>query len=441
MSDDLVKLLDRIFDRLFSLTRSITGPGLEDSLSVMAEYLPVEIEKIPSGTRVFDWTVPEEWHFGRAVLTGPGGEVIVDSEDSNLHVVSYSEPIDRTMSLAELQPHLHSISARPTAVPYVTSYYQRSWGFCLSHAQRERLEPGQYHARIEAEFVEGGVPIGQCLLPGDNEREVLLSSYLCHPSLANNELSGPLVLLGLYRRIEAWKSRRFSYRFLLNPETIGSLCFLHRYGDQLREKLFSGLVLTCLGGKRPSLSYKQSRNANSPLDRVIASDCARGILDWEQRPFTPESGSDERQYGSPGFQLPVGQVARDVYGEYDGYHNSLDTKEAMGIPSLVDSVDRIEAVLRKLDSDAFWINRFPFGEPQLGPRGLYPNVNSPETWGLSDDQTLDARGMLNRVLQVLNYADGTHPEGAIAQLCGCEVAELRGVFARLVEAGMLRNGP
>lgn len=437
------KLLDSGFDHLWPIMRSISGPGIEKSFDWFSQYMDLTIEKVKSGAAVFDWTVPQEWHFRRANLLGPDGELICDSNESNLQVVNYSQPIDRYLSLGELKPHLHSIESLPTAVPYITSYYKRTWGFCLPHEKLQSLKPGQYHARIDSEFVDGGVPFGSCLLPGESSKEILLTSYLCHPSLANNELSGPLVLLALYRRIKKWNRRRYSYRFLLNPETIGALCFLHRYHRHLKENLNAGLILTCLGGPVKSLRYKKSCLGNSLFDklaeRISSGQISVGETVWTT-PFTPD-GSDERQYGSPGFQFPVGQFARTVYGEYDGYHNSLDSKDFMTITSLVASTETIERFLQYAEITGCPINLFPFGEPQLGKRGLYPSINSNETrskW--SSDSEVDGRTQLKRMLKLLNLADGQNDFFQIAGECDCSVDELRPILEKLEANGLIEYG-
>ncbi len=372
-------LLDATFDRLFPLLRSITGEGIEESLRIMAEAMPLEIFGVPSGTQVFDWLTPPQWTCRSAVLTDGDGEIVCDMAGSNLHVVNYSEGVDRVLSLAELQKHLHSLPHLPGAVPYVTSYYNRTWGFCVSDEVRKGLKDGMYHARIDAGFSAGRVPLAHTFLEGEIDREIMLSSYLCHPSLANNELSGPLVLLGLYRRIAAWPRRRHRFRFVLNPETIGSLCYLWLHGDALRERMDAGFVLTCMGGPG-RLSYKASRRETTVADKLARHWHGRGEA-LGLRAFTPTGGSDERQYCSPGFNLAVGQFARALYADYDGYHNSLDTKAFMTIDALVDSIDTIEAYLKELDMAGPWLNQAPYGEPQLGRRGLYPNINSAATWG------------------------------------------------------------
>lgn len=403
----------------------------------MAEQMPLEITGVRSGTQVFDWLVPDQWSCRSARLTGPNGEVICDLATSNLHVVNYSEGVDATLPLSELEAHLHSLPNLPTAVPYVTSYYKRTWGFCLSHQKREQLKEGMYRARIDADLAPGRVPLAHAFLEGDSSREILLSSYLCHPSLANNELSGPIVLLGLYKRIARWPKRHHRFRFVLNPETIGSLCYLSLHGEHLRANLDAGLVLTCLGGPG-HLSYKASRKDDTTINRLARHWNQRGEA-LALRPFTPSGGSDERQYCSPGFDLPVGQIARSIYGEYAGYHNSLDTKEFMTIEALVDGVDRLEAFLKELDHVGPWRNLSPHGEPQLGRRGLYPSMNSAQTWQTSSDSVFDGRVILERILYVLSYSDGEHDLVDIAERCRCAVSDLIPVVRRLEEAGLLRQ--
>ena len=436
------ELIDQAFDDLFPLMRSITGPGIEASLDYLGQFMPLQHYKIPTGTTVFDWTVPTEWHFRRARLWGPDGTLLCDSEDHTLHVVNYSEPMSGTFSLEELEPHLHSLPNLPDAIPYVTSYYSRAWGFCLSHNVRRQLPAGNYRVEIDAEFREGGVPFGTCVIEGDSEREIMLTSYLCHPSLANNELSGPLALLALYRRLKAWPKRRYSYRFVLNPETIGSLCFLSRFGDHLKDKLEAGLILTCVGGDVDSLRYKASRRGLTRLDRLMerfAVGSENVGLPIRTEAFSATSGSDERQYCSPGFNLPVGQIARAAYDSgYAGYHNSLDTKEFMGVDRLVETVDTLERVLKLMDINGRPVNQSPFGEPQLGKRGLYPNMNSAATRELSDDVTEDGRTRLNRILTVLNMADGHTDTAQMADACGCSLAALAPTIELLEAQGLLR---
>ena len=419
------KLLNDLFDELFPIMRSISGPGIEESLNIFKKHMPsLEIHKTPSNSKVFDWEVPMEWHFKRAQLFGPDGEVICDTNDLNLHVLNYSIPIDKKLSLQELNKHLYSLPDLPDAVPYVTSYYKKNWGFSISHNKRKLLKEGLYHAKIDCKFVKGGVPYAECLLKGESEKEILLSSYLCHPSLANNELSGPLVLLGLYKRISSWKKRRYSYRFLLNPETIGSLCFLNKNRNTIKDKIITVLVLTCLGGPSKKLNYKLSRNIDSVMNKVISSQKDNFSIPINEIPFTATGGSDERQFCSPGFNLPIGQISRTTYANYEGYHNSLDNKEFLIIDNLIESIDVIEQILKYTEVCGNPVNQSPFGEVQLGKRGLYPNINSSQTGSSSSDVINDGRVSLNRRLTMLNMSDGKNSLIDIARECKCSVDDL-----------------
>lgn len=426
--------LDQLFDKLFPICRSITGPGLRETISIMSEQIPLEMFSVPTGTQLFDWQVPKEWIIRGGWLKGPDGEVVADFDVSNLHIVNYSTPVNLQLSLAELDNHLFSIPHLPDAVPYVTSYYKERWGFCIPHSTREKLREGEYHAFIDSEHIEGELNYAHAILPGEINQEVLISSYICHPSMANNELSGPLVALQLYKRLARWKHRRFTYRFVFVPETIGSIAYLHRHGKELKERLYAGLVLTCLGGNMP-LSYKQSRSGLNPIDAIWKQLTSHEAIKGKTRPFTPAFGSDERQYCSPGFNLPVGQMARNVYGTFAGYHNSLDTKEAMTIDALQQSLDELELLLQILEADGYYVNRYPFGEVKLDKHGLYPDVNSPAT-----RSNLNAKQQLHLILTVLNYADGEHSLTDIANQCGCGINVLLPIVDTLKEKGII-EGP
>jgi len=428
-----------LFDRLFPITRSITGPGLRESLAIFGEHIPLRMDGVPSGTQVFDWQTPPEWSLNRATLTGPDGEIIADTDRHNLHVLNYSIPMEGEFTLEELQPHLHSIPAHPHLIPYVTSYYRDQWGFCLTHQDRERLKAGTYKVSIDARKYAGEVSFADSVLLGESGKEFLLSSYLCHPSMANNELSGPLVLLGLYDRLSRWKRRRLTYRFVLLPETIGSLCYLWKHGDHLKKQLVGGLVLTCLGGPETKLNYKTSRRENTNLDLLVGKLGVEG--GFSVRPFTPTSGSDERQYCSAGFNLPVGQMARTVYGQYIEYHTSGDDKTLMGIDQIVDAVDRIENLLKLHELSGVFENLAPYGEAQLGRRDLYPNVNSPLTRTKSTDTVIDSRTALNRILTVLNYSDGQHRMQDIADRLHCSIQDLQPIIERLEDEKLLELNP
>lgn len=416
--------LSKLFDRLFPLCRSITGPDLRESLNIFAEHMPLEIHGVASGSEVLDWTVPLEWSVQVARLIGPDGEVVCDFRDHNLHLVNYSQPFQGKMPLDELQKHLHSLPHLPDAIPYVTSYYNPRWGFCLPHRQRMALPEGEYTVDIQTTFSEGEVNFATCDLPGESEEVVLISSYLCHPSMANNELSGPLGLLRLYENLKALPRRHFTYRFLLCPETLGSIAYLAQFGEELRPRLRGGMVLTCLGGHRETLSFKLSRRdwleQPSSIDLLARRFAELYPERFELRPFTPTSGSDERQFCSPGFNFPIIQAARTVYGQFVEYHTSGDDKRFMRIEQVERAADVLTEFLQVFDYDGLMLrNTQPYGEPQLGRRGLYPTINSPMNRGNSSDNAVDQRQTLNRLLMLLSLADGAHGLNAIADRIGC----------------------
>lgn len=434
-----VKEMDRLFNRLFPLNRSITGQGLRDTLNILGEYLPLELLSLKSGTDVFGWKIPKEWVIRDAWLKDPNGEKVIDFKDHNLHVINYSTPVNRKIGLKDLKNHLHTIPNLPEAIPYVTSYYKERWGFCLPHRLLEQLQDGEYHAYIDSEHIDGEINLAHALLPGESDKEILISSYVCHPSMANNELSGPIVAAFLFNRIAKWPNRRFTYRFVFAPETIGSLSYLYLFGKELKEKLHSGLVLTCLGGET-SLNYKMSRLNSSNINKMVQHLFNKQALQGEIRPFTPVGGSDERQYCSPGFNLPVGQMSRMVYASYPGYHNSFDTKEIMTINALYQSVNELEYLFKNLELDGYYVNQSPYGEVKLDQYDLYPDLNGPKSWGRSSNTTFDHRTQLNHILMILNYSDGEHSLVEIAEKCGCSIHELE-LTIQLLKEKQLIKGP
>ncbi|UPW83780.1 DUF4910 domain-containing protein [Lysinibacillus sp. Ag94] len=435
-----LKEMDELFDRLFPIMRSITGEGVRETIRILQEYIPLEMEGIPTGTEVFDWEIPKEWVIREAWIKDEHGETIIDIKDLNLHVVNYSEPIDMWLSLEELKKHVHTIPHLPEAVPYVISYYKERWGFCMSQNQLDALPTGQYHVYIDSEKIDGELNFAQAILPGKSKKEVLISTYICHPSMANNELSGPIVAAFLYNRIKQWENRELTYRFVFLPETIGSIAYLSKYGQHLKENMYSGAVLTCLGGKEHQLSYKKSRNTNAPLNNLVTYLSASGQHSYSIRPFTPLFGSDERQYCSPGFNLPVGQFSKMIYGAYQGYHNSLDTKEHMTIEALLDSVNEIEQILQLQELDGYYINKKPFGEPKLGKYDLYPDINAPGTWGSSSSKKIDNRQQLNQVLTLLSYSDGKHRLSDVAKTLNYSLEDYK-ISIDVLKEHQLLEGP
>lgn len=395
--------------RLWPINRSISGRGLRRSLEVLRELLPnLRLIEVPTGSKVLDWTVPEEWEISSAWLEGPDGRRIVDLADGSLCVVGYSCGIDRLMTLEELQPHLHSLPGQPDAIPYVTSYYEPGWGFCMTHRQRQALRPGTYRARIDARHFSGSITIGELLLPGSTDREVLLSTYCCHPSMANNELSGPCVTAYLARWLAQLPSRRCTYRILFVPEMIGSIAYLHDHAAEMRARTVAGFNITCVGDER-AWSLLPSRHGSTLADRVARHVLRHRVGRFREHGWS-ERGSDESNYCAPGIDLPVASVMRSKYGTYPEYHTSLDDLETVVTPrGLGESLLVYQTMIEAIERHCHPRTRV-LGEPQLGRRGLYPS--------------LSMRGSSARVrpmLDLLSLADGQHSLLDIAERCGVPV--------------------
>lgn len=426
------------FDRLYPLCRSILGQGYRDSLAILKEYIDLNEVEFYTGEKVLNWTVPQEWVLREAWIKDSKGNKVIDFKNHNLHVINYSESIDKIVDLEELKKNVYTTDADPDAIPYVFSYYKKRWGFAMSKNQLNSLPEDQYHVYIDSEFVDGKLVVGHTMLHGKSEKEIFLSSYLCHPSMANNELSGPLILAMLYQRISKWKDRKYTYRFVINPETIGSISYLSKYGEELKRKMHAGLVLTCLGGDE-ILRYKTSRSESSPFDQLVSY---RNSLQetFRVEKFAPFSGSDERQYCSPGFNLPVGQMARKAYGKYKEYHTSLDTKELMGIDNIIDSCNKIEQFLMQNEKEEFYKNIFPNGEVKLGDYDLYPSLNSSGARKNETQSIINEEWFIASVMTILNYADGKHSLSFCAERLGMDVNKLKEVAVILVNKGLL-EGP
>lgn len=422
---DTAALLEHYFDRLWPINRSVAGPGIPASLDILGELIPTTRHRFATDSQVFDWTVPREWEVHEAYLVDPDGRRRADFAEHNLHLVAHSVPVRTRMSLDELRPHLHSLPDQPDAIPYVLSLYRESWGFCLAHRELESLPEGEYEVVIDAELRPGHVEIGEAVLEGETAEEVLFSSYLCHPSLANNELSGPLVLSALYERIAAMPHRRMTYRFALTAETIGTLCLLSLRGEHLRNKLAAGFVMTCLGDPG-SFTLKTSRRGDTLADRAARA-VLRDLGGFSELPFDPGNGSDERQYCSPGFNLPVASVMRTMYSLFPEYHTSLDDKDFVSFDAMAASVDAYERIVKAIEGNEVWRSTSPNGEPQLGKRGLYP--------GTSTKAPLDVKP----TMWMVNFADGDHDVLAIAERSGLSVESLLDAAHKLAAAGLLER--
>ena len=424
MSDPGLEMYS-LMERLYPICRSLTGDGVRQTFDLIEEQIPLERTEVPSGTQVYDWTLPREWNIREAWLAGPDGQRIVDFAESNLHVLGYSVPVRRRLPLEELRKHLFSDPERPDVTPYRTSYHDENWGFCLPHRQLETLEDGEYEAVIDSTLADGSVAYAECVLPGESEDEVLLSTYIDHPSLCNDNLSGVVLLTALAAELRDRK-RHYSYRFLFSPATIGPLTWLSRNEERLH-RVQHGLVAACVGDPGP-LTYKRSRLGDAEIDRVAEE----VVLDagGEVRDFTP-LGGDERQFCSPGFDLPVGVLTRTPQDEFPGYHSSADDFDLVRPEHLADSFAAYVAVCELLEGgadegNAAYVNLNPKGEPQLGKRGLYRAVGGGSF----------AEGAL---LWVLNLSDGRHDLKAIAARSGLPFSEIREAADQLVAAGLLSS--
>ncbi|MGZ3459648.1 MAG: DUF4910 domain-containing protein, partial [Archangium sp.] len=379
---------------LYPLCRSITGEGVRTSLRILQEMVPLSLYEVPSGTAVLDWVVPREWNLRSARLVGPDGQVVADAARLNLHVLNYSMPFRGTLSLEELQPHLHSIPESPDRVPYRTSYYREDWGFCLAHSVRSALRPGQYRVEIDTSLSDGSLTYGEAVVPGALQQEVLVSTHVCHPSLANDNCAGMALCAALARMLGTLRPR-LTYRFLFVPGTIGAITWLARNRERA-PNVVAGLVAACVGDAG-RLTYKRSRRATAEVDRAVVHVLKHAGVDHEVRDFSPY-GYDERQYCSPGFDLPVGSLTRTPYGEYPEYHTSGDDPSLVRPEKMVDTLRRYLEVFEVLEGHGTWLNTEPFGEPQLGRRGLYGSVGGKS----------HARAEQMAMLWVLNLSDGRH---------------------------------
>lgn len=410
--------------RLWPIHRSITGEGVRETLRILKEHLPdLTIHEVPSGTQVFDWTIPQEWVIRGARLIGPDGETVVDLKDSNLHIVGYSIGVDTEIPLEDLQQHLHSIPEQPDAIPFVTSYYHPNWGFCLTHRQREQLQPGMYRAIIDAEHIDGSLTYGELIIPGQVEDEIFLSTYVCHPSMANNELSGPVVTTALARWLADLPDRHYTYRIAFTPESIGAITYSCFNLDKLKQRVIAGFQLTCIGDDR-HYTYLSSRNGNTRIDRI-----ARRIL--SRKPNYVEytyldRGSDERTYGSAGIDLPFVSIMRTRYGDYPEYHSSADDLVTVVTPSgLQGGLDAVRECIEVLEKELV-LTTANYGEPQLGRRGLYHTMLNKNT----------STEVMCRT-SILAYADGEHDMVDLAELLDEDLATITSMVEELMKHGLI----
>lgn len=432
--DELGLWMHGLLRRLFPICRSLTGPGNRETLDILRDSVELAVTEIPSGEKAFDWTVPDEWRPRAAEIVGPDGRARARFADNNLHLVGYSEPVDSELDLADLLPRIHTLPDEPDLIPYVTSYYKRSWGFAMTEREKQALPPGRYRVRIDAELIVGSLSLGEAILPGESSREVLVSTYICHPSMANDNLSGVVAAAALYGLVAALPRRFYTYRFLWAPETVGVIAWLARHKEAVSARTHAGLVLSCVGDEGP-LHWKSSRRGDAEVDRVARAALARLGSDNVVAPFSPAKGSDERQYCSPGFNLPVGLLTRSVPGRFRFYHTSGDTADFVTPAGLAGSLAAAFAILEGLEANARrWRRTDPFCEPMLSKRGLYhtTSIRKRPGYDVSADPLVALRW-------VLNYADGEHSLLDVAELSGLALPALGEAAHRAASAGVLET--
>ena len=408
---------------LYPICRSITGEGIRQTLDLIGGRIPLRKFNVPTGTRVFDWTVPKEWNIRDAYIKDSNGRRVVDFQKSNLHVLNYSTPIRAKMTLRDLKSHLFSIPERPDWIPYRTSYYKEEWGFCLSQKQLLAMNEGEYEVCIDSDLEDGNLTYGECYLPGETTDEVLVSCHACHPSLANDNLSGLTVATFLANLLSKSDRRRYSYRFLFIPGTIGAITWLAQNRETVG-RVQHGLVLTCVGDSG-GFHYKKSRRGSAEIDRAAAHVLKHQAEPFEMLEFSPY-GYDERQYCSPGFNLPVGCMMRSVWGTFPEYHTSADNLDFIRPDQLAGSLRVCAEIVDVLENNQTYRNLNPFCEPQLGRRNLYRT-----TGGGAIGEEINAR------LWVLNLSDGEHSLLDIAERSGIPFSLIRGAAEVLQQAGLL----
>jgi aminopeptidase-like protein len=413
--------------QLWPINRSITGKGVRTTLDLIKQHLPgLEVKAIPSGTEVFDWKVPKEWHAEEAYIITPSGEKICDFKVNNLHLLGYSTSVEVSMGLEELKEHLYTLPEQPEAIPYITSYYKERWGFCLSQNQYDQLEDGEYRVKIDAKHFDGVLNYAELVLPGESHEEVLLSTYICHPSMANNELSGPTVVTYLARWLTELSKRYYTYRIVFIPETIGSITYLSRNYKDMREKTIAGFNVSCVGDDR-AYSYLPSRNG-----KTLSDDIAKHVLshtDPNYKSYTwLDRGSDERQYCAPGIDLPIASIMRTKYGQYPEYHTSLDDLDNVVTPTGLDGgYWSIRKAIEAIERNKKYLVTV-LGEPQMGKRGLYPTLS-----------TKKSGEEVRLMMDLISLCDGKNTLLQIAETLNTPIWELYELVDKLVTHKLLQE--
>jgi len=423
-SEEVGREMYALTERLFPICRSITGEGVRESLKILQEHIPLDIKEIPTGERVFDWAIPKEWNIRDAYIKDSSGRRVVDFQQNNLSVVSYSLPVRKKMRLKELQEHLHSLPEQPNAIPYITSYYKETWGFCMTHSERLSLKDDEYEVFIDSDLKDGSLTYGELIVPGKLDEEVLISTNICHPSMANNELSGPVLTTFLAKLILS-APRRYTYRFVFVPETIGAIAYMAK--NLISMDVIAGFVLACVGDNG-KYSFVPTRLGNTYVDKVVDNVAQTNPVYKSRfiRYSFLDRGSDERQYNMPGANLPVGCFSRSKFHTYPEYHTSLDDMSFVSAEGFAESLSFMTDCISAIELNKSY-RVTCLGEPQLGKRGLYNQTGTKFPYSL--DKYL--------ITNILAYSDGQHDLIDISNILGVPVPEMYNVIQRLLQAEVI----
>ncbi len=419
--------MERYFDRLWPICRSISGNGLRSSFEILQEIIPLELIEYPTGKEVFDWTIPNEWNITDAYIITPEGEKICDFKSNNLHIVNYSIPFEGEVEWEELATRFFTIENQPNAIPYITSYYKENWGFCIDFNTLKRLpKVGKYKVVIKSELKPGSVTVGHCVLPGKSSEEIVLSTYLCHPSMANNELSGPLCMAYLYKQLAAIPDRKYTYRFIMAPETIGVIAYLSDYGQHMKKMTKAGYIMTCCGDDAPFV-FKQSKHEVSEVEKSTAHFFKHADIPFSIIPFSV-GGSDERQYCSPGFNLPMGSITRSMYHRYKEYHTSLDNKDFISFQAMSNTVQAYLSCCLIMENNCIPNCLVPYGEPRMSKRNLLPSSIEP-----NDKRRQD----IDRMFHLISWSDGQRDLIEIAEKRNESILYYLPILDKLIEEKLI----
>lgn len=413
-----------LFEKLFPINRSITGDGFRKSLDIINEYIPIKKLEFPTGMKCFDWEVPKEWSINEAWIKDSNGNILVDFKENNLHILGYSKPIHKKVSKEELFKHIYTLSELPKAIPYRTSYYKERWGFCIEYEKLKFFNDDEYEVYIDSKLFDGSLTIGECYIKGKSDKEILLSTYMCHPSMANNELSGPVTLTFLTKELLK-RDNFYSYRILFLPETIGSIVYLSKNYKEMQKRIIAGFVLAQIGLNR-NLIFKKTRDEHNFINETIENILKYSNYEYKTEEFSPNGGGDQREYCSLGINLPIVYFSRVKEGNYKEYHNSLDTIEIIDFHKMEENVKIFLNFIEGLELNKKYVNLFPFCEPKLDSRGLYPTLSGQK-----------ASKELKMIKFILGFSNGKIYLHTIAKKSNDSILEYKEVVNKLIQKGLI----